>query len=284
MDSLLLSHEAQDHNFDWNLGIFDESDTQYLEYQGLFSAFSHDCSVDETLLSQNQDGAGTSHEASSDDGEQDLAPLQQPRLRKVVTRTPLSRGHRPTSLPTVKTTETYSKELLAASSLPLDTPVVQSSSAGGKLPHNEGTRRSSRFLDAPWKPEWYSAGDSETKVAEGCRVSLTGRRKATEEARAVLMDWINANRGKIVYIRNVLWSFLKMNMCMLVSFSDHPYPSRAQKAELAVRTGLTVPQIVHWMSNVRKRRLIPLLRQVNPSLHLPTSGSLFLPILYLRSV
>lgn len=41
---------------------------------------------------------------------------------------------------------------------------------------------------------------------------------------------------------------------------DHPYPSREQKAELAQRTGLSVPQIVHWMSNVRKRRLIPLLR------------------------
>jgi len=41
---------------------------------------------------------------------------------------------------------------------------------------------------------------------------------------------------------------------------DHPYPSRTEKADLANKTGLSVEQIVHWMSNVRKRRLIPLLR------------------------
>jgi hypothetical protein len=49
-------------------------------------------------------------------------------------------------------------------------------------------------------------------------------------------------------------------ICVPSIYADHPYPTRAQKAELAARTGLTVAQIVHWMSNVRKRRLIPLLR------------------------
>ena len=32
-----------------------------------------------------------------------------------------------------------------------------------------------------------------------------------------------------------------------------------QKQELAHITGMAVKQIVHWMSNVRKRRLLPLL-------------------------
>ena len=42
--------------------------------------------------------------------------------------------------------------------------------------------------------------------------------------------------------------------------ADHPYPNKKQKQELAELSGLTVKQIVHWMSNVRKRRLLPLLR------------------------
>ncbi len=40
---------------------------------------------------------------------------------------------------------------------------------------------------------------------------------------------------------------------------EHPYPTKRQKSELALLSGLTQKQIVHWMSNIRKRRLLPLL-------------------------
>jgi hypothetical protein len=49
-------------------------------------------------------------------------------------------------------------------------------------------------------------------------------------------------------------------VALFFRFIDNPYPNRKQKQELATATGMTLKQIVHWMSNIRKRRFMPLLR------------------------
>eukprot|EP01031_Cornospumella_fuschlensis_P029042 gene29042-35055_t len=61
-----------------------------------------------------------------------------------------------------------------------------------------------------------------------------GRKKASETARTILMDW-------------------------LVAHQEHPYPTRKEKEDLARKTGMGLKQIMHWMSNVRKRRFLPLI-------------------------
>eukprot|EP01034_Spumella_vulgaris_P022849 gene22849-29023_t len=75
-------------------------------------------------------------------------------------------------------------------------------------------------------------GEKRQKLSKA--VVRGSRKKATKEAHEILLRWVLSNR-------------------------QNPYPSSREKKELAVDTGMTVPQVVHWMSNMRKRKLVPLL-------------------------
>jgi hypothetical protein len=66
-------------------------------------------------------------------------------------------------------------------------------------------------------------------------ISITTQRKRkrdnlTEEAKAVMMGWIND------HIAN-------------------PYPTKEEKEDLSLRTGLTTTQISNWFTNARRRYL-----------------------------
>ncbi len=78
------------------------------------------------------------------------------------------------------------------------------------------------------------------------------RRKATEEARKILLTWLVLHQSQYFAIFSLPFN--------LTIFGDNPYPNRRQKQDLASLTGMTLKQIVHWMSNIRKRRFMPLLR------------------------
>jgi hypothetical protein len=62
-----------------------------------------------------------------------------------------------------------------------------------------------------------------------------GRKSLNEAATKVLTDWI-------------------------VEHQEDPYPTQSEKEMLARHAGLTVKQVVDWLTNTRKRRLHPILR------------------------
>lgn len=61
-----------------------------------------------------------------------------------------------------------------------------------------------------------------------------GRKSLSEAATKVLTSWI-------------------------LEHQDDPYPNQTEKEMLARRSGLTVKQVVDWMTNMRKRRLHPVI-------------------------
>lgn len=66
-----------------------------------------------------------------------------------------------------------------------------------------------------------------------------GRKSLHEAATAVLTDWI-------------------------LQHQDDPYPTQAEKESLALRGGVSVKQVVDWMTNMRKRRLHPVISGKRP--------------------
>mmetsp|Transcript_32487 Transcript_32487/g.54348 ORF Transcript_32487/g.54348 Transcript_32487/m.54348 type:complete len:389 (+) Transcript_32487:343-1509(+) len=110
-----------------------------------------------------------------------------------------------------------------------DRPSIHTDDSNGGASNNN--RQSSRRTR---KPTGSASSSSSIVASASVSSSITGRRKASDAARSILFDWLHEHR-------------------------DNPYPSRAQKSQLAAHTGLTIAQVVHWMSNIRKRRLIPLL-------------------------
>ncbi len=56
------------------------------------------------------------------------------------------------------------------------------------------------------------------------------RDNLTEEAKEVMMDWINEHIA-------------------------HPYPTKEEKEKLSLQTGLTTVQISNWFTNARRRYL-----------------------------
>lgn len=67
-------------------------------------------------------------------------------------------------------------------------------------------------------------------------------------------DFILHTLNSILYPPNIL---LHVQL-----HTDHPYPTKKEKEDLARKTGMGLKQIMHWMSNVRKRRFLPLIRLV----------------------
>ena len=49
-----------------------------------------------------------------------------------------------------------------------------------------------------------------------------------------------------------------MTWMMSPEHIDHPYPSEAEKGELAIAAGITLRQVSVWFTNARKRVWVPM--------------------------
>jgi hypothetical protein len=201
MDGVHTSHEPVGQNqFEWNnFNLFDDdANNSYLEDPTLLSTFTPDWC--DTMFQHPPDIALTSHEASSD--EEDVVAAG---------RVPLSelrpRGRPRKKTPTNQLTDreewnecerkyivsdsahsAYSTETTEVASTALSSRVGDTASSPAIC--QRSTRGSTRSAADSGTGEWRPPN------SDAARGSLTGRRKATEEARGVLMDWINENKGE----------------------------------------------------------------------------------------
>lgn len=198
MDNLLLN-DTREHCLDWNLGIFDdlEPEIHYFEDHSLFGGFAHEWEPNISSAPSQQETAATSHEASSDEGgesngEEDAGEEYSDRVRLNLQRCRAvsTVAQRRQSLNSANSGQCDISECLHDGEVEetASGPLLGTSRSPREVRTRYGaTRDSSRRVDE----NWAAARGSSNPL----RASLTGRKKATEEAREVLMDWINANRG-----------------------------------------------------------------------------------------
>ena len=174
-------------NLDWHFEDFDELDpsTSFLEDPALLSTFTPDWSKSVSEICTKSDVAGTSNEASSD--EEDCVATTAVRSGKGIT---LDSGAKPSGDTTWE--EYVSHFMVHGDTEP--TPNSKSSEPTNSTVSIQSSQRERRFNTRSHAPTVNKCETAESAAYP--RSSQTGRRKATEEAREILMDWINANRGK----------------------------------------------------------------------------------------
>jgi hypothetical protein len=199
MDDIYSIHETTGQNqFEWStFNIFDDdANGNFLEDPTLLSTFTPDWC--DTMFQHPPDIALTSHEASSDEEEasvegqsRESAPRPRGRPRKV----------KPTQQ--LADREEWSEcerryivsdctESGGNTEVALVVPSTRASNVESRSTISQrSTRGTTRSAADPGTGEWRPPSSS------AARGTLTGRRKATEEARGVLMDWINEHKGEV---------------------------------------------------------------------------------------
>jgi hypothetical protein len=192
---------AREQHFDWNLSLFDEfnADVPYLEDHCLFHAFAQDWSSDNNAEFCRVESTATSHEASSDDEvSKDNRPSPQPTLTRCTTTSDQESEPSHAMANSVwKDDERTSNDKLQYRTEEISGMVTKAQRETRSRPQTE--ENPANLADGPWVRPVVRCYPS----TPAGRPALTGRRKATEEAREVLMDWLNANRGRSRFVRRI---------------------------------------------------------------------------------